>query len=398
MESVRRSDVLILGAGAAGLMAGIEASRAGARVTVLDHARAPGEKIRISGGGRCNFTNLSGEDPARYLSANPKFALSALRRFTPRDFIARVGRAGIAWHEKTLGQLFCDGSATQIVRMLVGDFAAAGGDLRLGQDVAEVGHDGEFTVATGQGVFRAGRLIVATGGRSVPKMGATGLAYRIAERFGLAVSETRPGLVPLTFSGAVLDGMRELAGVSVAARVACRGVAFEEGLLFTHRGLSGPSILQVSSFWREGDGITVDLAPGFEVAGLLKAARREAPKAAVRMALARVMPERLAAASVARSGVAGPMGAVSNVGITAVAAAVHGWEVTPAGSEGWRTAEVTVGGVDTGGLDARTMQAKRIPGLYVVGEAVDVTGWLGGYNFQWAWASGWAAGRAAAGV
>jgi predicted Rossmann fold flavoprotein len=362
---------------------------------VLDHARAPGEKIRISGGGRCNFTNLSGADPARYLSGNPKFALSALRRFAPADFIARVDAAGIAWHEKTLGQLFCDGSATQIVRMLVSDLTSAGGELVLGVPVGDLSRDGTFRVVTGVGEFRAGRLIVATGGLSIPKMGATGLGYRIAARFGIPVAETRPGLVPLTFAGPVLEGMAALAGLSVRARLSCNGASFEEGLLFTHRGLSGPSVLQISSYWREGEAVGVDLAPDRDVVAWLAEKRALSPRIAVRTALAQVLPERLAASVEGRAGVQGPVGALSRAGTEAVARAVRGWQVTPSGSEGYRTAEVTLGGVDTGALDARTMEAKAVPGLHFVGEVVDVTGWLGGYNFQWAWASGWAAGAAA---
>jgi hypothetical protein len=398
MEPVRQTDVLVLGAGAAGLMAGIEAARAGARVVVLDHARDPGEKIRISGGGRCNFTNLSGADPGRYLSGNPKFALSALRRFTPADFIARVDGAGIAWHEKTLGQLFCDGSATQIVRMMVADLVEAGGELALGTPVTRVSGADGFRVETGAGEITARRLIVATGGLSIPKMGATDLGLRIAAQFGLPLTETRPALVPLTFGGEVLARMQALAGLSVQANVACNGTAFREGMLFTHRGLSGPSILQISSYWRDGASLTVDLSPTQDAAATLRTRRDETPKAAVRTVLAQLLPERLAQSVALRAGVDGPLGATGNAALDRVAAAVHRWQVTPEGSEGYRTAEVTLGGVDTAALDARTMEAKAVPGLHFVGEVVDVTGWLGGYNFQWAWSSGWAAGRAAAGV
>lgn len=391
MES---TDVLILGAGAAGMMCAIEAGRRGRRVVVLDHAARPGEKIRISGGGRCNFTNR--EAPVeRFLSQNPRFAVSALSRFTPADFIARVDRAGIAWHEKTLGQLFCDGSAREIVAMLTRQMAEAGVDLRLGRQVGAVRRDGRFIVATDAGEIAAQSLVLATGGKSIPKMGATGLAYRIAAGFGLAVTETRPALVPLTFAPQDLADIAPLAGISVAARVSLSRASFEEGLLFTHRGLSGPSILQISSYWREGATITVDLARDASVGAALKAARATGGRLDLATALGRHLPEKVARMVLGRLGLAGRLADQPNAAIDRVDAAVHRWQVTPVGSEGYRTAEVTLGGVDTAGLDARTMAAKSVPGLFVVGEAVDVTGWLGGYNFQWAWSSGWVAGQVA---
>jgi hypothetical protein len=390
-----QADVIVLGAGAAGMFCAIEAARRGRRVLLLDHARAPGEKIRISGGGRCNFTNLH-IAPDRFLSRNPRFALSALARYTQHDFIARVNAAGIAWHEKTLGQLFCDGSAREIIAMLRADMAAAGVDLRLGVTLGDVAHDGTgFRVATSQGVASASALVVATGGKSIPKMGATGLGYRIAEHFGLRLVDTRPALVPLTFTDASLEQMAPLSGLSVPARVACNGAAFEEGLLFTHRGLSGPSVLQISSYWREGDSLSLDLAAGHDVAGALRAARSEAGRVSVKNALARIIPEALARQVVARAKVHGNLADQSNAALDGLAAEVQAWQVTPAGSEGYRTAEVTLGGIDTRDLDAKTMQARRVPGLYFIGEVVDVTGWLGGYNFQWAWSSGWAAGQVA---
>jgi predicted Rossmann fold flavoprotein len=391
MES---TDVLILGAGAAGMMCAIEAGRRGRRVVVLDHAARPGAKIRISGGGRCNFTNR--EAPVeRFLSQNPRFAVSALSRFTPADFIARVDRAGIAWHEKTLGQLFCDGSAREIVAMLTRQMAEAGVDLRLGRQVGAVRRDGRFIVATDAGEIAAQSLVLATGGKSIPKMGATGLAYRIAAGFGLAVTETRPALVPLTFAPQDLADIAPLAGISVAARVSLSRASFEEGLLFTHRGLSGPSILQISSYWREGATITVDLARDASVGAALKAARATGGRLDLATALGRHLPEKVARMVLGRLGLAGRLADQPNAAIDRVDAAVHRWQVTPVGSEGYRTAEVTLGGVDTAGLDARTMAAKSVPGLFVVGEAVDVTGWLGGYNFQWAWSSGWVAGQVA---
>lgn len=389
-----KTDVLVLGAGAAGMMCAIEAARRGRRVTVIDHARAAGEKIRISGGGRCNFTNRT-VSAERFLSANPRFALSALRRFTPQDFIARVDQAGISWHEKTLGQLFCDGSARQIVDMLLGDMAKAGVTLRLGSAVRSLVRDGSFRVTTDEGDIQADSLVVATGGKSIPKMGATGLGYQIADQFGLPLRPTRPGLVPLTFSEQELASWRPLAGLSVTARVSHEKTGFTEGLLFTHRGLSGPSILQISSYWREGDTILIDLAYGQDVLSGLKAARGAAGRHSLTRALSRYLPEKLAATLVARSGLTGNLADQPNDALARLAALAQAWPVRPVGSEGYRTAEVTLGGVDTEALDGRTMQAKAVPGLYFVGEVVDVTGWLGGYNFQWAWSSGWAAGQVA---
>ncbi|MGB7320476.1 MAG: NAD(P)/FAD-dependent oxidoreductase [Albidovulum sp.] len=386
------TDVLILGAGAAGMMCAIEAGRRGRRAIVLDHANAPGEKIRISGGGRCNFTNLS-TPPERFLSKNPRFALSALRRFTPADFIARIDAAGIGWHEKTLGQLFCDGSARQVVSMLTHQMAEAGVDLRLGSTVVNIDRDGGFRVATPHGPILAERLVVATGGKSIPKMGATGFAYRIAEDFGVPVTDTRPGLVPLTFAEQELLRLRPLAGVSVQARVSLGKTAFDEGLLFTHRGLSGPSILQISSYWREGDRLSLDLVRGLDVATQLRTDRATSGRSAIHNVLARYLPEKLALMVLDDIGVAGRLADQPNAVLDRIGAAVNSWQVLPVGSEGYRTAEVTLGGVDTDALEARTMEVKAVPGLYFIGEAVDVTGWLGGYNFQWAWSSGWAAGQ-----
>jgi len=385
-------DVIILGAGAAGLMAGIEAARRGRKVLLLDHARAPAEKIRISGGGRCNFTNLH-VAPEKFLSENPRFALSALRRFTQHDFIARMNGAGIAWHEKTLGQLFCDGSARQVVDMLVRDFAQAGGELRLGVAIRSVAPG--FSVVTDQGSFNGASVIVSTGGKSIPKMGATGFAYDVARHFGLRLVDTRPGLVPLTFSDQQLDWMRPQAGIAVQARVGLAGakISFDEGLLFTHRGLSGPSILQISSYWREGQALRLDLARGRDLGAELSAAKQGMGGKDVVNTLD--LPDKLARSVVARAGISGRLGDQGKAALRALHDAVHNWQVVPQGTEGYRTAEVTLGGVDTRDLDAKTMQARAVPGLFFVGEAVDVTGWLGGYNFQWAWSSGWAAGQVA---
>jgi predicted Rossmann fold flavoprotein len=389
-------DVVILGAGAAGLFAGIEAGRRGRRTLVIEHAAKPGEKIRISGGGRCNFTNLSADRADRFLGRNPRFALSALRRFPPAEFVARIGAAGIAWHEKTLGQLFCDGSAQAVVDWLVRDLAGAGGTLWTGCAIGEVAPaPGGYSVATPRGVQTTAAVIVATGGKSIPKMGATGLGYDIARRFGLAVTETRPALVPLTFAEQELDWMRPLAGVALPeARVRGGGASFDEAVLFTHRGLSGPAVLQVSSYWREGQGIALDLGPDRDLAAWLRARKAAAGRQALRTVLAEILPERLARHIEAAAGITCPLAELPASRLDRIAADLADWRLMPVGSEGYRTAEVTLGGVDTDGLDARTMAARAVPGLHFIGEVVDITGWLGGYNFQWAWASGWAAGQA----
>ncbi|MGA0545384.1 NAD(P)/FAD-dependent oxidoreductase [Brevundimonas sp. VNH65] len=390
-------DVLIVGAGAAGMMCAIEAGRRGRRVLIVDHAAKPGEKIRISGGGRCNFTNLDADRIDRFLGGNPRFAASALKRFGPKDFIARVDRAGIRWHEKTLGQLFCDDSAKQIVRMLTDQMTEAGAELRLDTGVASVDRRGDgfsAVLSDGSGVT-ASSLVIATGGKSIPRMGATGWAYETARRFGLRITETRPALVPLTFDPDFLARHAPLSGLSAETVARNDRIAFREALLFTHRGLSGPSVLQISSYWREGEVVEFDLAPDADVAALLRAAKTENGKQAVQTALGHIVPRRLADAVVERT--ATPprkLAELPDRTLDALGEAVNRWRVKPTGSEGYRTAEVTLGGVDTDDLDQKTMQARSVPGLFVVGEAADVTGWLGGYNFQWAWASGWAAGQA----
>lgn len=394
-------DVLVVGAGAAGMMCAVEAGRRGRRVLVVDHAANPGEKIRISGGGRCNFTNL-GCGPANFLGENPRFATSALRRFTQHDFVKRVDRAGIAWHEKTLGQLFCDDSAKQIVRMLVDDMAEAGATLRMKTGVDRLARSGDgWTAGLSDGSeVRTASVVVATGGKSIPKMGATGWAYETARQFGLRVTDTRPALVPLTFEAGLLETLTPLAGLAVDARVASapgektRKAAFDEAMLFTHRGLSGPAILQISSYWREGEAIVAAMAPGRDVFEELKRARTDNGRQAIHTALGHIVPRRLAESLCEREGVAGNLADVSDKALRRLDQAVNGWTVKPVGSEGYRTAEVTLGGVDTAALDQQTLAAKSAPGLYFIGEAVDVTGWLGGYNFQWAWSSGWAAGQA----
>ncbi|MGE0660679.1 MAG: NAD(P)/FAD-dependent oxidoreductase [Reyranellaceae bacterium] len=390
----RRYDVIVAGAGAAGMMCAIEAGRRGRSVLVVDHARAPGEKIRISGGGRCNFTNLR-TGPGNFISRNPHFAISALRRYQPQDFIALVDRHGIAWHEKTLGQLFCDGSARQIVDMLLREMRDAGAELRLGATLKEIDRsgDGFRLVASGE-PLECDRLVVATGGLSIPKMGATSFAYDIARSFGVPVVPTRPALVPLTFDGSLLDSMKALSGVSVdGARVTCDRTSFDEALLFTHRGLSGPAILQISSYWREGEAIEVALLPGMDLYTELRDMRAQNGRQSPVTALSALLPRRLAQFMADDSDRA-TLGDMPDQRLRALSERINRWRVTPSGSEGYRTAEVTLGGIDTDALDQRTMAAKTVPGLHFVGECVDVTGWLGGYNFQWAWASGWAAGQA----
>ena len=388
-------DVIVIGAGAAGMMCAIEAGRRGRRVLVVDHAKAAGEKIRISGGGRCNFTNIH-TGPANFLSANPSFCISALRRYRPQDFIGMVDRAGIAWHEKTLGQLFCDDSATQIVGLLLDAMREAGVTLRLGAAVDRIERRGEdFHLALGGQSAACRSLVIATGGKSIPKMGATGFGYDVARQFGVAVTETRPGLVPLTFEAGLLDKTVALAGVATDVRASAGKAKFDEALLFTHRGLSGPAILQVSSYWREGEEVLIDMAPGTDLYAALRAARAEHGRQAVHTVLANHLPRRLAQWIADEHGAGGNIADLSDARLKTLAAAVNGWRIKPVGSEGYRTAEVTLGGIDTRDLDSRTMAAKAVPGLYFIGEVVDVTGWLGGYNFQWAWASGWCAGQSA---
>lgn len=386
-------DTVILGAGAAGLMC---AAHCGGRVLVVDHARKAGEKIRISGGGRCNFTN-TGCEPVNFLSENPHFCKSALARYGPWDFVTLVSEHGIAWHEKTLGQLFCDNSAMQIVKMLTGMVADAGAELRLSTSVTGVaampgGYRVSLESAGRAQDVTARRLVVATGGKSIPKMGATGLAFDIARQFGLEVTGTRAGLVPFTFP----EGrFAPLSGVSLPVRAqAERGPSFEEALLFTHRGLSGPTMLQVSSYWREGETILIDLLPGTDAFAALRDARSEAGRRGLSRVLSTVLPARLAEAIAVETGLTGNLADMPDATLSGVADRLHRWSVVPGGTEGYRTAEVTLGGVSTAHLSSRTMEAQSQPGLYFIGECVDVTGWLGGYNFQWAWASAMAAAAA----
>jgi predicted Rossmann fold flavoprotein len=385
-------DAIVLGAGGAGLMCAAVAGQRGRRVLLLDHAEAPGKKILISGGGRCNFTNI-GAVPERYVSVNPHFARSALARYTPGDFLALIEKHRIAWHEKTLGQLFCDGSARQVVDMLLAECAAGGVDLRLGHPVEAIEHgDGRFRLRHGSRAYEAPALVIATGGPSIPKLGATSFAYDVARRFGLKVVEPRPGLVPLTLTGE--DALfTSLSGVSADVVARAGRAAFREAALFTHRGLSGPAILQISSYWRRGEPVAIDFLPDAP-SGWLKAAKRAEPRTAVRAQLARRLPERLADALAGRLKLAGELANLPDKQLDEAERRLAAWAFMPSGSEGFAKAEVTVGGIATADLSSQTLEARRVPGLYAIGEAVDVTGWLGGYNFQWAWASGWAAGQA----
>ena len=388
-RAMNRYDTIILGAGAAGLMC---ATQTGGRVLLLDQARAPGEKIRISGGGRCNFTNLH-TGPENFISQNPHFVKSALSRYSQWDFIDLVNRHGIAWHEKTLGQLFCDGSAKQIIDMLTAE--TDGAEIRLRTTVSSVERKSDgFVVALDNGeVLHCQNFVVACGGKSIPKMGASGLGYQIARQFGLPVTQTRPALVPLTFS----DMFKPLAGVSLHARVSCGGVSFDEAVLFTHRGLSGPAILQISSYWREGMPITLNLWPAGDLMDRLRGQRQKSGRRGISTTLAAWLPKRLVTYLAGLHGWKGNLADHSDAALADIVQAVTAWKLHPTGTEGYRTAEVTLGGVDTDALSSKTMQAKNVPGLYFIGEVVDVTGWLGGYNFQWAWSSGWAAGVAISG-
>jgi predicted Rossmann fold flavoprotein len=374
------------------LMCALSAAQRGRRIVLIEHLDHPGAKILISGGGRCNFTNLE-VTPERFISANPHFCKSALSRYSQWDFIALVERHRIRYHEKTLGQLFCDGSARQIVDMFVAESAASGVDLRLGHRVIEITRNDRFRIVTDKGVFAAPALVIATGGLSIPKIGASRFAYDLAARFDLPIVEPRPGLVPLTVAGETLALCRSLTGVSVDAVVGCGSENFRENILFTHRGLSGPAILQISSYWRPGETISIDLLPNLDAATHLKEPKRARPRAELASVLSEILPTRLAHA-MAASGPPGPIANHSDDSLSVVARKLKNWMLAPTASEGWGKAEVTVGGIDTAALSSKTMEARAVPGLYMIGEAVDVTGWLGGYNFQWAWSSGWCAGQA----
>jgi len=384
-------DAIILGAGGAGLMCAAIAGQRGRRVLLIDHADEPGKKIVISGGGRCNFTNTH-TAPDRYLSANPHFAKSALGRYSAQDFIGLVDQYKIDWHEKALGQLFCDGSARQIVRMLLQECDKGRVERSLGLDIREVTHaDGRYRVAFGHEVATAPALVIATGGPSIPKMGATGFAYDLGRQFGLKIVQPRPALVPLTLSGDQVL-FRELSGISADVIARCDKTAFREACLFTHKGLSGPAILQISSYWAPGQPVDINFFPDAAATWLVEA-KRATPRTTLRRALATSLPDRLSAILAERLKCSGELGNMPDKALQAAAVQLANWPFAPNGTEGFAKAEVTAGGISTSDLSSRTLAAKRVPGLYAIGEAVDVTGWLGGYNFQWAWASGWAAGQ-----
>lgn len=390
-----QADVLIIGAGAAGLMCAIVAARRGRRVLVLDHARRIGEKIRISGGGRCNFTNLNAS-PENYVSDNPRFCISALSSFSPQDFLAMVDAHGIPWHEKEQGQLFCDRSASDILDMLFAECAEAGVHIRSAVSISEVkGDDAGFVVVSDAGTFQVPALVIASGGKSIPKIGATGFGYQVAQHFDINVIQTRAGLVPFVFDDRLRASLEGLSGISLNASLRTGKKTLRDALLFTHRGLSGPAVLKLSSHWREGMAVVIDMVPETDVFDFLKKARKTHPKQALATRLGTLLPKRLAQWVAADGGADGQrrMADLSDRVFKEIAGRVNRWTVTPSGTEGYRTAEVTLGGVDTRALSSKTLACRDVPGLYFIGEVVDVTGDLGGYNFQWAWASGAAAGR-----
>lgn len=390
-------DTLILGGGAAGLFCGARTAARGRSVLVLDHAKKPADKVRISGGGRCNFTNLH-TVPTAFLSENPHFAKSALARYTPWDFCTLMAEHDLTWTEKTLGQLFCDQKSGAVIKLLLDELEQAGGQLRLQTTIGEVRHTGtHFETLTSEGPIQSDSLVIATGGLSIPKMGATGLAYDIARQFGHYIIPTRPALVPLTFTGQLHEDFAGISGVSVPVEARAKaGPSFVENLLFTHRGLSGPAVLQISSYWKETEPVTIDLLPGADARDMLIALRVDQPKSTLTQALSTAFPARLADMLSAQPGFPNKrLAELSNQEIDHIAQTLKAWRFTPVGTEGWRTAEVTAGGLDTDGLSSRTMESKHQKGLFFIGECVDVTGWLGGYNFQWAWASAAAAAEAA---
>lgn len=385
-----KRDVIIIGGGAAGLFCAIAAGKRGRSTLVIEHADRIGKKIGISGGGRCNFTNLY-TSADNFLSANPNFCKSALSRYTPADFVALVERHGIRYHEKKLGQLFCDNSSREIINLLLAECERAGVEIRLNCLVRRVEKESSFVLETSQGIFSSDSLVIATGGLSIPKIGATDFGYRVARQFGLHIRETRPALVPLTFAPQTLKEMKALSGISLDALVRCNGAEFRENILLTHRGLSGPAILQVSSYWKRGDALSIDLLPE-ENAALIFAAHQRSEIELANL-LGQHLPRRFAHAWCDLYARSRPLNQFSTKELDEIARRLHDWQLVPDGSEGYKKAEVTAGGVDTGELSSKTMEARRVPGLYFIGEVVDVTGHLGGFNFQWAWASGFAAGQ-----
>lgn len=386
-------DVIIIGAGAAGLMCAIQAGKRGRKVLLIDHAKAVGEKIRISGGGRCNFTNLY-TSPDSFLSTNPRFCISALKRFTQHDFIELVKKHSIPYHEKTLGQLFCDSSSKQIIDMLLEECSLSGVEIKLNTSITNIAKSATgFIIETQTATLTCTSLVIATGGPSIPKMGSSAWGYEIARQFGLKIISPRAGLVPFTLDTTTLERLKNLAGVSVDVTVSCNKQHFSEALLFTHRGLSGPAILQISSYWKDGDIVIINLAPQQNIETLLKERKQSQPKQELQTLLAQILPKRLAQQISSEIGFNGNIADLPNKEISRIRDRLHHWQIIPNGTEGYKTAEVTLGGVDTDELSSQTFEVKKIPGLYFIGEVVDVTGHLGGFNFQWAWSSGFAAGQ-----
>jgi predicted Rossmann fold flavoprotein len=388
---MNQRDVIIIGAGAAGLMCAIEAGKRGRHVLILEHNSSVGEKIRISGGGRCNFTNIHAS-PARYISRNPHFSKSALARYTQTDFISFVQKYKIPYHERKLGQLFCDDSAEQLIRMLLEECRMVNVEVRTDCHVKSIHRLDNFQIVTDHSLLKTHSLVIATGGLSIPKLGATPFGFKIAEQFGISIVPLKPGLVPLKFDSKDFEAFRDLSGISIEAEVTCNGMSFRENILLTHRGLSGPAILQISSYWNEGEPISVNLLPGIDVLNILK--ENHQSKKQLTTILEQFLPSRFIRAWLEQRGGSKPMNQYTLSDLRTITKALTSWQLTPTGTEGYEKAEVTVGGVDTRELSSKTMEAKKAPGLYFIGEVVDVTGWLGGYNFQWAWSSGWAAGRA----
>ena len=393
MKSIQEYDVIIIGAGAAGLMSAIEAGKRGRKVLLLDHSRKIGEKIRISGGGRCNFTNTN-THPSKFISKNPNFVISALNQYTQNDFIDLIKKHNIEFHEKKLGQLFCDGSAQQIIDMLLSECEMAKVVLRKGMVVENIDKQGDqYFIYANSEKYSCESLVVATGGLSVPKIGASKFGYEIAKKFNLNVIETLPALVPLTFNEKILMMCRELSGLSLAAIVSFNKTIFEEGMLFTHRGLSGPSILQISSYWKLGSNIKINLSPDLDIHKFLEDRKKSNPKQEINTVIAEILPKRLAHMICKENNVSGNISELPNKILKELSEAINAWVIKPIGSEGYRTAEVTLGGIDTNEISSKTMMSIKNPGLFFIGEVVDVTGHLGGYNFQWAWSSGYVAGQ-----
>ncbi|MDA7841735.1 NAD(P)/FAD-dependent oxidoreductase [Gammaproteobacteria bacterium] len=393
MKSIQKYDVIIIGAGAAGLMSAIEAGKRGRKVLLLDHSRKIGEKIRISGGGRCNFTNTN-THPSKFISKNPNFVISALNQYTQNDFIDLIKKHNIEFHEKKLGQLFCDGSAQQIIDMLLSECEIAKVVLRKGMVVENIDKQGDqYFIDANSEKYSCESLVIATGGLSVPKIGASKFGYEIAKKFNLNIIETLPALVPLTFNEKILMMCRELSGLSLAAIVSFNKTIFEEGMLFTHRGLSGPSILQISSYWKLGSNIKINLSPDLDIHKLLEDRKKSNPKQEINTIIAEILPKRLAHMICKENNVSGNISELPNKILKELSEAINSWIIKPIGSEGYRTAEVTLGGIDTNEISSKTMMSIKNPGLFFIGEVVDVTGHLGGYNFQWAWSSGYVAGQ-----